>query len=219
MAGDFSHLLHAVLGFGAAGAAVVALASYKGGPWHRRAGWVFVAGMVVSALTAWMFMFDRPLPLAMVSATVTLYAIGNALLAVNPQWAGARRWEWGLLALIGMVMLGMLATAVNLYRSGSTFFPAPLAMCAIIGVFALLDWRYLRAAKVPRMDRLGRHRLFMALAMAQMVMAPTIIVAPDIGVPVPVIVFGSLLLAPLIYFGFGPAARRASARKVPADAT
>lgn len=97
MTGDFSHSLHAVLGFGAAGAAVIALAAKKGELWHRRAGWVFVAGMVVSALTAWMFMVDRPLPLAMVSATVTLYAIGNALLAVKPQWAGARRWEWDCL--------------------------------------------------------------------------------------------------------------------------
>ena len=212
---EIAHFLHGAIGFGAGAAGLVALAVRKGGMLHRRAGWVFVAGMIFAALTTWYFMIARPLPLAMVSSTVTLYALGMALLAVNPQWPGARRWEWGLLALLALVMLGMLLTAANLYRSGSSFFPAPLAMSAIFLFFGVLDLRFLRSERPTQVARVRRHALMMALAVAQMVMAPTIIVAPDLGVPVPVIVFGSLLLVPLIYFGFTPAARRAASRLAP----
>ena len=211
------HLLHGIIGFGAGAAAVAALIVRKGGTLHRRAGWAFVAGMIFAALTTWYFMIARPLPLAMVSSTLTIYALGMALFAVNPHWPGARRWEWLFFAVLGTVMLGMLATAANLYRSGSNFFPAPLAMFAVSLIFAVIDLRYMRSARVAGVRRVQRHALFMALAVAQMVMAPTIIVAPDLGVPVPVIVFGSLLLVPLIYFGFAPAARRAAARAVAAD--
>ncbi|MBX7540100.1 hypothetical protein [Qipengyuania sphaerica] len=214
---EITHVLHGAIGFGASAAAVVALMVRKGGSWHRRAGWAFVAGMTFAALTTWYFMIARPLPLAMVSSTLTLYALGMALFAVNARWPGARRWEWGLFALLALVMLGMLATAANLYRAGSNLFPAPLAMFAVFSVFAVIDLRYLRAEVISGASRVQRHMLMMALAVAQMVMAPTIIVAPDIGVPTAVIVFGSLLLVPLIYFGFGGAARRAAARAVAAD--
>ena len=215
--GQIVHLLHGWIGFGAAAAALVALAVRKGGLVHRRAGWVFVAGMVFTALTTWFFMIVRPLPLAMVSSAITLYAVGKALLAVNPHLRAARALEWGLFAFLVLAMLGMLATSANLYRAGSNLFVAPLAMFAIFAVFATLDVRFLRAANLSRVDRLRRHALYMALTVSQMVMAPTIIVAPDIGLPVPAIVFGSLLLVPLIYVGFGPATRRAAARDVAAD--
>lgn len=214
---DIIHLLHGFIGFGAGAAAVVALAVRKGGTLHRRVGWAFVGGMVFAALTTWYFMVARPLPLAMVSSTLTLYALGMALLAVNPQWPGARRWEWLLFTLLSLVMLGMLATAANLYRSGSSLFLAPLAMFAVFLAFAIIDLRYLRSERMSGVRRVQRHALFMSLAVAQMVMAPTIIVAPDLGVPAAVIVFGSLLLVPLIYFGFAPAARRAAAREIAAD--
>ena len=214
---DLNNTLHSVLGFAAAAAALVALVSAKGSRWHRRAGWLFVAGMAVSAVTAWLFMIARPLPLAMVSATVTLYSLGMALLAVNPHWRSARVWAWMLFCVLLVVMLGMLAVSANLYRTGSNFFAAPLAMFAIFAVFAVRDWRYLRAPAIGRIDRLQRHALFMALAVSQMIMAPTIILAPDLNVPVPVIVFGSLMLVPVIYFGFAPAARRAATRDPAAD--
>ncbi|WP_369027083.1 hypothetical protein [Qipengyuania sp. RANM35] len=209
---DLNHFVHSVLGFGAAAAALVALATSKGSTWHRRAGWVFVGGMAVAAITAWLFMIARPLPLAMVSATVTIYALSMALFAINPQLRAARRWEWLMFTVLVAVMLGMLAVSANLYRAGSGLFMAPLAMFAIFAIFVSLDWRYLRAETTSRIQRLRRHALFMALAVSQMIMAPTIIVAPDVGLPVPVIVFGSLLFVPLIFFCFAPAARRAAAR-------
>ena len=209
---QLTHFIHLVLGFGAAGAAVVALVVRKGGRWHRWSGWAFTGGMVVAAVTAWGFMIERPLPLAMVSATLTLYGLGMALFALNPHWRGARGWEWALFALLLLVLLGMLATAMNLYRAGSGLFPAPLAMFAVISVFAVLDWRFLRLDRPTWTDRVRRHSLRMALVLAQAIMAPTIIVAPDIGVPVPVIVFGSLLLTVAIHFALAPQARRAAGR-------
>lgn len=212
-----AHFLHGAIGFAAGGTAIVALAVRKGGIWHRRAGWLFVGGMFFAALTTWYFMIARPLPLAMVSSTLTLCALGMALMAINPQCQSARKWEWALFGLLVLVMLGMLATALNLYRAGSTLFVAPLAMFAVFSIFAAIDWRYLRVQNVSRIARVRRHTLMMGLAVAQMVMAPTIIVAPDLGLPPAAIVFGSLLLVPLIYLGFGGVAKRTAARNIAAD--
>ncbi|MGE0290614.1 MAG: hypothetical protein AB7I42_30120 [Bradyrhizobium sp.] len=213
-----THLLHLALGFGAAGAALVALSARKGGRLHRRAGWVFVAGMVIAAITAWLFMFARPLPLAMIEATVALYALGTALLALRPRRRGARAAEWALFALLCLVMLGIGATAARLYLAGTPFFAAPAAFFVILAYFAALDLRYLRAREVARLDRVRRHALRMALAVSETVRAPTITFADQLGLPVPAIVFGSFLLVPLIYFAFAPAARRAAAREVAARA-
>lgn len=159
-------------------------------------------------------MLARPLPLAMVQATMTFYALGTALLALNPHWRGARRWEWALFVLLIIVVAGMLAVSLNLYRSGSPVpFIAPLFMAAIFAVFVILDWRYLNAAEVSRVQRIRRHALRMALALSFTVSAPLITFANDLGLPVPAIVFGSFLLVPLIYLAFTPQARRAAGRR------
>lgn len=199
-----SYLLHVGLGFAAAIAAVAALAARKGGRLHRRAGWVYVVAMLTAAATTWVFMLTRALPLAMVQATVLVYAVGMAVLALNPRWRAARAGENALLALLCLVMLGAIATSVRLYLAGSPVFPAPLAMVAILGFFAALDVRYLRREHVPRSDRVRRHALRMALAVSETVRAPMITFADDFALPIAVIVFGSFLLVPAIYFAFAP---------------
>ncbi len=206
-----SHVLHLVLGFGAAGAAIVALAVRKGGKLHRQAGWVFVTGMLIAAATAWVFMLDNPLPLAMIQATVAIYALGTAILALNPQWMWARRGEWSLLVLLGLAMLAICAVSIRFLLAGTPFFIAPAAFFAILAYFAVLDLRYLRADTVSRLDRTRRHALRMALAVSETVRAPSITFADELGLPVPAIVFGSFLLVPLIYFTFGPKAGKPAA--------
>ncbi|HEX6218861.1 MAG TPA: hypothetical protein VFZ35_06265 [Sphingomicrobium sp.] len=201
---SLNHILHLVLGFGAAAAAIVALAAGKGSRLHRRAGWVFVTGMSIAALTAWLFMIARPLPLAMIQATTALYALGTAILAINPHWRNARSAEWALFALICFIMLGVVATGVRLYLSGAALFVAPIVFLLILGYFALLDVRYLRSGAVSRIDRVRRHALRMALAVSETVRAPMLTFADELGLPFPAIVFGSFLLIPLIYFAFAP---------------
>jgi hypothetical protein len=203
-----THVLHLALGFGAAAAALAALAARKGGRLHRWAGWVFAAGMLVAALTAWSFMVARPLPLAMIEANVAIYALGMAILALNPRWRGARAGEYAMLALLLLTMLGVAAMGVRFALAGSPIALATLAMFAVLAFFAVLDLRYLRAGAVTRLDRVRRHVLRMALAASETVRAPTITFADDLGLPVPAIVFGTFLLIPLIYYGFAPQARR-----------
>ena len=206
-----SYVSHVGLGLAAALAAILALAVRKGGRLHRRAGWVYVAAMVVAALTAWVFMIARPLPLAMIQATVCLYALATGILALNPHWRGARAGEIFLLGLLCLVMAGVAATAARLYAAGSPLFPAPLVMLAILAYFAMLDLRYLGMAAVPRLARVRRRALRMALAVSETVRAPAITLADDLALPVPAIVFGSFLLVPAIYFGFAPRTARRSA--------
>lgn len=208
-----NYIAHLVLGVGAAVAAVVALASAKGGRVHRWAGWVFAAGMAVAALTAWLFMIAAPLPLAMIQATFALYGLGTALLAINPHWRGARAGERALLGVLALVMAGIAAVSVRFALAGTPFFLAPAAFFAILAYFAVLDVRWLRrGSTVTRLDRVRRHALRMALVVSETVRAPTITFADDLGLPIPAIVFGSFLLVPLIYFAFTPQARRAAAR-------
>ena len=215
---QLTHLLHLVLGFSAAGLAVIALMASKGGRLHRYAGWAFVIAMTVAATTAWAFMISRPLPLAMVQATLTFYGLGIALLAINPHWRRAKPLEWGLFVLLIVVIGGMLATSLSLFRAGGPVpFVAPLFMATIFSVFAVLDWRYLRLERVSRLQRLRRHSLGMALTLSFTISAPLITFADDLGIPVPAIVFGSFLIIPLVYYAFGPQAGRAANAKVPAS--
>lgn len=218
MSGDafdqLTHVLHLVLGFGAGAAALLALTARKGGRLHRWAGWVFAAGMLVAALTAWSFMAARPLPLAMIEANVAIYALGMAILALSPRWRAARAGEYAMLALLLLTMLGVAAVGARFALAGSPRAFAPVAMFAVLAFFAVLDVRYLRAESVTRLDRVRRHVLRMALAASETVRAPTITFADDLGLPVPAIVFGTFLLIPAIYYGFAPQARRAAGAAV-----
>lgn len=208
---QLTHVLHLALGFSAAGAAVVALSARKGDRTHRYAGWVFAIAMTIAALTAWAFMIARPLPLAMVQATMTFYGLGMALLAINPHWQRAKAIEWALFIVLIVVLAGMIAVSVNLYRAGGPVpFVAPLIMAAIFAVFLVSDWRYLRLERVSRFNRLRRHSLYMALTLSFTVSAPLITFADDLALPVPAIVFGSFLLIPLVYYAFTPQAARAA---------
>lgn len=206
MSGDFAgaiiNALHLILGFGAAAAAVIALGAGKGGRWHRRAGWVFFAGMTVAAVTAWMFMIARPLPLAMIQATTALYALGTAILAINPQWRAARTGEIVFLGLILVVLAGIAITGMRLTQSGGQVPPGPIAFGLIIAYFAALDVRFLFLTKPTPASRVRRHALRMALACSETVRAPLLTFADELGLPFPAIVFGTFLLVPLIYFAF-----------------
>ena len=209
---SITHILHLLLGFGAAGAAIIALSAAKGSRLHRQAGWVFVAGMIVAAITAWIFMIARPLPLAMVSATVAIYALGTALFAINPKWTGAQTGEKALLALLILVMTGIGLVGTRFLLAGSPFAISALAFFAILAYFAVLDVRYLRIDHVAQVDRVRRHALRMGLAVSETVRAPSITFADELGLPVPVIVFGSFLRVPLIFFIWAPKVRTKAAK-------
>ena len=202
------YLSHIVLGFGAAAAAIVALLVGKGTDWHRWAGWAFVVGMGVAAVTTYTFMPGDFRPLAIIQASTTIYALGMAILAINPRWSGARISEWALFVWLLLIMAGIVATGIALFVSGGGVAPGPMAFFAILAFFAVLDWRYLRAGAVGRIDRLKRHALRMALAVSETVRAPLLTFADDLQIPFPAIVFGTFLLVPLVYFAFTPAILR-----------
>lgn len=195
--------LHLLLGFGAAAAAILALSVRKGGKLHRWSGWVFAAGMTIAAFTAWGFMLARPLPLAMIQATLAIYGLLTAILALNPHWRGARVGEWGAFVLLIGLMAGCIVTAVNLYATGAAPPVGPLVFFAILAVFGVLDWKYLRSDAPSRIDRIRRHALRMALVFSETVRAPLLTFSDELGIPFPAIVFGSFLLIPLVYFGAG----------------
>ena len=58
----FVHVAHVVLGVGASLAGIIALGVGKGSRWHRWAGWIFVGGMLLAAITTYIFMLDEIQP-------------------------------------------------------------------------------------------------------------------------------------------------------------
>ena len=94
---------------------------------------------------------------------------------------------------------------------GINLWPAPLLLSAILGYFFILDVRYLRRQDVPKIDRVRRHALRMALAVSETVRAPMLTFSDELGVPFPAIVFGTFLLIPIIFFAFAPKDKRAAA--------
>ena len=160
--------------------------------------------MVVAALTTLTFMPGNFRPLAVIQACTALYGLGMALLALNPQWSWTRLAEWNVFAFLLLIMAGVAVTGTSLALAGRPTALGPLAFFIILTFFAVLDWKYLHAGDVGRLDRYKRHALRMVLVVSETVRAPLLTFANDLSIPFPVIVFGSFLLVPLVYVVFAP---------------
>ena len=113
-----AYWFHVILGFTAALAAIVTLAVGKGTRRHRWAGWTYVAGMVVAALTTLTFMPGNFRPLAVIQACTALYGLEMALLEFNPQRTWTRLAEWNMFAFLLLIMAGVAVTGTNLALAG-----------------------------------------------------------------------------------------------------
>ncbi|MEO0590068.1 MAG: hypothetical protein AAFZ11_05850 [Pseudomonadota bacterium] len=171
-----TYYAHAAIGFGAAGMALVALFSQKGGAWHRRSGQIFLCAMGFAALSALYFVVARiPAPPVLIGALMSIYAMAMAVLSLKPQtgaWFAAQAASASIPFLIGLFYVSYLAAAIMI--------PDVPAYVGVLGpvtgiLFLVIGWKdvaFLRARNVDRPRRLQRHGFRMALVCTQVVSAP-----------------------------------------------
>lgn len=155
-------VLHVVAGGVGIVTGYVALAVAKGGTAHRRAGLAFTWAMLAMASSAWLVAAAKRQPGNLVAATLTLYLVATATLAVRPAGTATRRVERGAMVVALLLGLTSAGIGVDLLASGRMArggVPAPIFL--LFGVVALLggigDLRMLRAGGVAGVARLRRH--------------------------------------------------------------
>ena len=152
---------HVAMGTAALAAGLIAIAARKGGPWHRRAGLVFVATMIATVLTAGgIGIYEGKKDVA--GGALTAYLVFTAWTAVRPLRRFGRAIDVGLMALAftfaaatylgAFTALGRPGNQLNGVPAGMLFFMGTIVLLAAIG-----DLRMLRAGGISGTRRLARH--------------------------------------------------------------
>jgi uncharacterized membrane protein len=153
----------------------IALSVKKGGTIHRRSGMLFVAAMLVMAITASILEFQKSAAVSnLIAALMTIYFVGTALTAVR----AASRWSRTIdiaalilaLALASLSVLGgVQAVSTPGLSSGGVPFRTIGMMSFILATVLFLaaagDVRVMRSGLPRGGRRLGRHLWRMCFAL------------------------------------------------------
>lgn len=161
-------LLHTMAGALALIGGALALATLKGGAWHRRAGTLFCLGMLAMALSGSVLALWRDKPLSLLSGLLVVYLVLSGWWTVRRPVPALRRWlvAGALAALaLGAALLALGAGLLQPWRgaAGPSFVFGAIALVA-----AVLDLRLLHAGAIGGRHRVTRHlwRLCVAMLMA-----------------------------------------------------
>ena len=158
MAGTFLLLvIHVAAGSVALAAALVALATAKGGTGHVRAGRVYAVAMALVSVTA--------LPLALLVSNVLLALIGVfSFYLVFAGWRFARNrsgrpqpMDWAAVAVMGLTGLGMWGYGVVVFLRDSSQWVTMALFGTIALSLAVADARFHGARGGPGKRRIARH--------------------------------------------------------------
>jgi uncharacterized membrane protein len=192
-----SYFLHVGFGFLAIAGAVTALSVQKGSALHRKGGWIFVAPMVIAAVTALIFEleFDEPRPLVVIMAVATLYLLATSVLALRNGWRYAPIVE-KLLIVVPIALFAI--SAMILYRSFQSAsiarIPGPTLYAGVFLLLLVGDLRLMLNRPIDRLRWIRRHFFRMLLAFAFAIRAVFSFVF-ETGLPFEVIVTAPLVLA------------------------
>ncbi|AQQ67969.1 hypothetical protein Mag101_10205 [Microbulbifer agarilyticus] len=164
-----SYLIHVVLGTTALVAGFIALGTKKGSAIHIKAGKVFGYLMIPVALSVFVFMTQRLLPLAIIGALAVLYSIPSAINAFRDK----RSAIWWDRVLFVLPLLMCVFTGLQFIRS-ITGAPVPTTGPALLtftfGFLAFQDIGFLRNRAREHLYRVRRHltRMIVAFSFAAM---------------------------------------------------
>ncbi len=151
---------HVALGTTALVAGTIAIAARKGGPWHRRAGLVFVYTMIATGLTAaGISLYEGE---TAGGGMLTAYLVFTAFTAVRPLPALGRGVDVALAALAFIFAAGTYRDAFAALGSpGRQLDGVPAGMLFFLGTIVLLaaigDVRMIVAGGVRGTRRIARH--------------------------------------------------------------
>jgi len=160
---------HATAGTVALASGCIALATRKGGTWHRRSGQVFVVAMIAMGLTAvGISLYEGKKAFA--SGALAAYFVFTAWTTVRPLGAVGRRADIGLVLLACVLAAGGFSQAFTAFgRPGHQIEGVPAGMHFFLSTVILLaavgDVRAIRAGGLQGTRRLARHLWRMCFAL------------------------------------------------------
>jgi hypothetical protein len=150
-------VLHVAGGTVALGALVPVLISTKGRGLHRRAGLVYVWGMVGVLGTAYPLAFLLPSPFLGGVALFSTYLVGSGWRWIRRDAPTTVRLGRGLAAGMLAAAVAMVAVGAMQLADGDGLGTALLAFAAIGSALALEDLAVLRGERSPRSRRIALH--------------------------------------------------------------
>ncbi|QLC22405.1 hypothetical protein HFP51_09580 [Parasphingopyxis sp. CP4] len=199
-----SYYLHISVGIVGLLAALIALSTKKGSRVHIFAGRTFAVSILVVAISSLVLLSVRMAPPLLVAALTSVYAVGTALLALKPATRRIRTFETGFFIFeIGVVLL-FLSFAIPQVAAGNIPLIGPLAILAIPIILLAGDVHFFRNADRRAALRIRRHLARMIWAFAIAVRAPLAEVYSQLEIPIPFILIGPLIVAPMLIAVFLP---------------
>ncbi|MGB5484061.1 hypothetical protein [Parasphingorhabdus sp.] len=191
-----SYYAHIVIGMFGLLAAVVALSTKKGSSIHILAGRTFATCILVVAITSLILLSVRMAPPLLVAALTAVYAIGTAILALKPASAKTKMMEYGLFIFEIAVVAIFLTLAIPQMMAGNIPPIGPLVILIIPVILLAGDIHFYRNAHRRSALRIRRHLARMIWAFIIAVRAPLAEIYSQLDIPVAVILFGPLVIAP-----------------------
>ncbi len=198
----FSYYIHIINGFVGWLGALIALASRKGSRQHILGGRLFIISTIVVSITALVLLATRFAPPLFVAALTAIYAIATGYLALQPGSKTIKRTEYGLFLFeLGMLLLFM-AMAIPNVVAGNINPVGPLVIAIIPIILLIGDIHFFRNADQRPALRVRRHLARMIWALIISVRAPLAEIYAELSIPVFFILFGPLVVAPLMIWFF-----------------
>lgn len=191
-----SYYGHIVIGIFGLLAAVVALSTKKGSNIHVLAGRIFGTCIFTVAFTSLILLSVRMAPPLLVAALTSVYAVGTAILALKAPSTKIRTMEYGLFLFEIIVVAMFLALAIPQIIAGNIPPIGPLVILVIPFILLVGDIHFYRNAHQRSVLRVRRHLARMIWAFVIAVRAPLAEIYAQLEIPVAVILFGPLVIAP-----------------------
>lgn len=191
-----SYYGHIVIGIIGLLSAVVALSTKKGTTIHVLAGRTFATCILVVAITSLILLSVRMAPPLLVAALTAVYAIGTAILALRPASRKIQAMEYGLFIFEIAVVAIFLTFAVPQIIAGNIPPIGPVVILIIPVILLAGDIHFFRNTGRRTALRIRRHLARMIWAFVIAVRAPLAEIYSQLEIPVAVILFGPLVIAP-----------------------
>lgn len=197
-----SYYAHIAIGTVGLLAAIIALSTRKGSKIHILAGRIFSASILLVAISSLILLSVRMTPPLLVAALTAVYAVGTAILALKPASMKTRMMEYGLFIFEIAVVAIFLAMAVPQIIGGNIPPIGPLVILVIPLILLAGDVHFFRNADQRPVLRIGRHLARMIWAFIIAVRAPLAEIYAELEIPVAIILFGPIVIAPAMILIF-----------------
>lgn len=200
--GPLSYYAH--IGIGGIGllAALMALSTKKGSLVHIWSGRTFMVCVVIVSITAVILLATRMAPPLLVAACSSVYAVATAWLALKPGSDKVRRMEYGWSICLLAVMAVFTTMAVPNVLAGNIPVIGPLVISIIPMILLAGDVNFYLKRDQRSALRIRRHLARMIWAFAISVRAPLAEFYAQLNIPIAPILFGPLLIAPVMIWLF-----------------